>query len=351
MARQWREIDLPMRWIIWLGAAVALARAVTADAAELAGLYEAAVEVPDRTSATVRAGYSDALERVLIRVTGQRTIEQGDGAHELLGVARNYVQQYRFLDDGSLWVRFDEEAVNAALAARGVGLWGAQRPETLMWLALDNGRGERAMLGAEDVGDIPDLLREHAALRGLPLLLPLNDSVDMQTLTFADVWAGFDEKVVEASERYGANAILVGRAELEQNRRWRVRWTLLMGATQAQAIGGLESGIDLAADRFAELFAVRGSTDGNEVVVMVSGMESFAEYGAVARYLEQLSVVERVSTDELSVAGVRFRLGLRADTEMLQRTIALGSILESEVASEGSADPGTGRQLSYRYRR
>ncbi len=236
-------------------------------ATEISGLYEASVEVENRTANTVAAGYARALEQVLIRVTGYRRIEPGDAAHELLGSARKFVQQYRFLDDDQLWVRFDEEAVNGELVARGERVWGGERPETLMWLALDNGRGERALLGAEDVGDMPDLLRERAALRGLPLLLPLNDAADMQTLPFSDVWAGFDDKIIEASERYGADAVLIGRAQLQQNREWRVRWTLLMGATQAQALGGLAAGIDLAADRFAELYAVRGSPAGSDLIL------------------------------------------------------------------------------------
>lgn len=338
-----------LRSVVFLAAV--LAAVGHARATEISGLYEAAVEIEDRTSATVAAAYPSALEQVLVRVTGYRRIEPGDAAYELLGSARRYVQQYRFLDDGRLWVRFDREAVDSALAARGERVWGSQRPETLMWLALDNGRGERAILGAEDAGDIPDLLREHAALRGVPLLLPLNDAADMQTLTFSDVWAGFDEKVSEASERYRADAILVGRAQLESTRQWRVRWTLMMGASREQALGGLESGIDLAADRFAELFAVRGSPDRSEVVVTVSGVESFAEYGAVANYLQQLSMVESLAIDEVSARGIRFRLAVQADAETLERTIGLGSLLESESQSDPQQTAGTGQSLYYRYRR
>jgi hypothetical protein len=346
--RSKRRYLLPKFWKNAILLSAALAVCGNLWAAAVAGLYEASVEVEDRTANSVAAGYSRALEQVLIRVTGYRRIEPGDGAHELLGSARSFVQQYRFLDDGQLWVRFDEDAVNARLVERGERLWGSERPETLMWLALDNGRGERALLGAEDVGDMPDLLRERAARRGLPLLLPLNDTADMQTLTFSDVWAGFDDKISEASERYGADAVLVGRAQLQQNRQWRVRWTLMMGATQAQALGGLEAGIDLAADRFAELFAVRGSPESGDLILTVGGIEEFAEYGAVASYLEQLSLVERLAVDEVSADGIRFRLSLRAEPEMLERTIGLGTLLESDPSPDMS---GSVQSLRYRYRR
>lgn len=339
---------LPKIWKIGVVLVAAAAICGSLYATEIGGLYEASVEVEDRTANSVGAGYTRALEQVLIRVTGYRRIEPGDGAHELLGSARKFVQQYRFLDDGRLWVRFDEDAVNAELVARSERVWGGERPETLMWLALDNGRGERALLGSEDVGDMPDLLRERAAQRGLPLLLPLNDAADMQSLTFSDVWAGFDDKIAEASERYGADAVLIGRAQLQQNGQWRVRWTLMMGATQAQALGGLEAGIDLAADRFAELFAVRGSPQSGDLMLTVSGVEGFAEYGAVASYLEQLSVVESLAIDEASADGVRFRLRLRAEPEMLERTIGLGTLLESEP-SPGM--PESAPSLRYRYRR
>ncbi len=83
-------------------------------------------------------------------------------------------------------------------------------------------------------------------------------------------------------------------------------------------------------------------------ILTVGGIEEFAEYGAVASYLEQLSLVERLAVDEVSADGIRFRLSLRAEPEMLERTIGLGTLLESDPSPDMS---GSAQSLRYRYRR
>ena len=63
---------------------------------------------------------------------------------------------------------------------------------------------------------------EIAEKRGLPLAFPLLDTEDLQSVTFSDIWGGFDERIIAASKRYGANSILIGRVRpsSSQSNRW-----------------------------------------------------------------------------------------------------------------------------------
>ena len=38
---------------------------------------------------------------------------------------------------------------------------------------------------------------------------PLLDSIDLSSITFSDIWGGFDEQVITASDRYKVDSILI----------------------------------------------------------------------------------------------------------------------------------------------
>src|SRR5690606_29456071 len=135
------------------------------------------------------------------------------------------------VDRDSVFVEFYSNRIEQELAALGRRVWGPERPLTLLWIAIDNGDGERVLLSSDGVGigglaDTVDLIGvspEMTALaddiraqiqaiadeRGLPIAFPLLDLADLTSVMPADIWGGFDEPVTQASERYGADAILI----------------------------------------------------------------------------------------------------------------------------------------------
>jgi hypothetical protein len=130
---------------------------------------------------------------------------------------------------------------------------------TLLWVAVDGGQGERAVLPA--AGAPPDTTQEMADLlesirtsntaiadqRGLPITLPLLDLEDMNQIEFADVWGGFEQSLLPASTRYGADAVLVGRIRVTQFGQ-EVEWLLLRDGQRRLTAGtdvaeGLRAGL------------------------------------------------------------------------------------------------------------
>jgi hypothetical protein len=270
----------------------------------------------------------EALKTVVVRVSGQRDAPARLGA--ALNDPRKYVQRFGFTADNVLQVGFDSVSVDKLLQDAGLPIWGRERPATLVLLNVVEPDGYTHWIS----GDQPDMQKEivgkAARQRGLPLKWP------------AVTPAGFDESIaLQEAERYGANAALIGRAQGGA-----VRWTLVSRDGSAQASGGLEDGVHLAADTFARMFAASGSSLGN-IVVEVSGIRDLDAYAATLNYLESMTLVRAVALEQVSGDTMRFKLAVRGDATTLRRAIALDSRLISQ--DDMSAAP-SGERLSFRYR-
>lgn len=313
-----------IRWLSLCMAWALLAAALPVGAVTLGDLYEADQPVLNNAR---DAAFVDALKTVVVRVSGQREAPARLGA--ALNDPRKYVQRFGFTVDNVLQVGFDSVSVDRLLQDAGLPIWGRERPETLVLLNVIDPSGYSYWISGDQPNAVKDSLEKVARERGLPLKWP---AVPPQ---------GFDEtSALQEAERYGANAVLLGRSQGAG-----VRWTLVSSEGSAQASGSMEDGIHLAADTFARMFAASGSALGN-VVVEVSGIGDLDAYASTLNYLEGMTLVRAVALEQVSGDTMRFKLAVRGDAATLRRAIALDSRL---VAQDDGAAP-TGARLSFRYR-
>jgi hypothetical protein len=324
---------------IWLVCALlaADARAVTVP-----DLYEAEVPVESQSADERSDAVRQALAAVLVRVTGRPGVAADPALSGLLEDAESFMQQFGYTADETLRVGFDGAALRDALLDAGQPVWGSERPATVLWLAFDSGGGRRALIGADSDSDVVELLESIATLRGVPLILPLLDSEDLSRVSFSDVWGGFDEVLLAASERYGADAVLIGRAARSSDGRMLVRWLLHFRGQREEWRGSLDDGIQRAADRYAETFAPAGDRTLRALRIDVAGIDGLRAYGAVSQFLEELTLVQSVGVEEINGDTIVFRVALRGEPSTLDRAISLGRMLEP--VENGRAD------LSYRFR-
>ncbi|MCA1798794.1 MAG: DUF2066 domain-containing protein [Xanthomonadaceae bacterium] len=308
-------------------------------------LYEASVPVADQSESQRVAALRAALGAVLVKVTGDREAPARQWAQGLLGDAGMLVQQFRYERQESvdaeitlhLRARFDPAALLRALRERSVPIWGRERPATLVWLAYDDGT-TRGLVDSTAPPEIRAAIEGAAMARGLPLVWPLLDLEDRAALPFADLWGGFDERIDAASERYRANAVLVGRLYRVDDARWAVRWNILETGSSDGKVSGPGSldevaavGPQWVADRFAERYALVPTAAGDgRTRLVVAGVTGVGEYASVMRYLGSLSPVRSVELDGVDRDEVIFALDLRGTPEQVQQAIALGSRLVPE---------------------
>ena len=326
----------------WSVLAVALAlsaAALPAEAARVDGLYEAEVELEGDQDAAFRS----ALSEVLVRVTGRRHVIDRPEVEPLLENAAAYAQQFRRVAPNRFWAAFDGAALERELARLGQPVWGAERPNTLLWIAVDAGGGKRFVVASieefAEEGAIRQQVLEAARGRGVPMVFPLMDAEDRSKASFAEVWGGFEDSILAASERYGVDAVLVGRLSADDPGHG--RWMFYAADGIERWSGGVEDSIGRLADLFAARFAVVSSGDTRAVRLSVSGLESIEDYGRISRFLGGLTAVESLGVETVEGDEVVFRVALRGEPATLDEAVRLGGLLRPE---------GTG-QLSYRVAR
>lgn len=318
-------------------------------AVEMPTLYSAEVPLDEASDDPRGDAYAAALRQVLLRVSGSALADDDEMVSLLFPNPRAFVTRFRPGSGESLWVSFDGQAIEQVLRSAGQPLWGADRPLTLVWMAVDWGQGDREIIAADDPERmeqesrsidrnrmIRERLLEIAERRGLPLVFPLLDTTDLQGVTFADVWGGFDEAVLAASERYDAASVLIGRIRASSSQA--NRWTWYLGEQQAALSGPPEAVLGEVADRLAAEFAIGGNLPLESVALAVSGIVSVEAYGEVQRILEGMSIIERIAVAEVSGDRIRYRVDVRGGPQRLSRALRFEGLLEQDFPDPSTPD-------------
>lgn len=331
-----------------------LAFSATTKAVEVASLFTAQVAYDESERNARPKAYKNALAEVLLRVSGPRLVNDGAMFNSLFPDPAAYVVGFRPGEDDTLWVSFDGTAVEETLRQAGQTVWGADRPLTLVWLAVDWGQGTREIIAAD--GDesrqpsrsanrqrrLRQRILDHADRRGLPVAFPLLDSEDLANVEFSDIWGGFNERIVAASQRYAVNSILIGRvraASAAQN-----RWTYLFAGEERSWTGEPEVVITQISDMLASEFAIEGNAPMRAVSLHVSGIESVEAYGSVQRMLSNLSLVEDFAVIEVTGDRISFRVNAHGGATRLARALRFEGLVEQERVDFG--DYATGQPLT-----
>jgi hypothetical protein len=338
-----------------------LAVSGVARGVEVPGLYEAEVPVTGQSAVERAAASRSALERVLVKVSGNADIAQLPKIEPLLSNAEKLVQRYQYRTAPSpapgtedadtstapgqlLWESFDRRTINQHLYDAGVSVWGINRPATLLWLAIEDGR-HRYLVGGDNRPDVQTMLSTEAQQRGLPLNVPLLDLQDQGALAVADVWGDFSDVIFKASSRYQPDAILVGRVYATAAGKWQSQWTLYdhgkvstWGAGPAAQDAVISAGIAGAAGQFAKRYALE-LTPGvaNTVMLSVENVATLADYARVERYLQSLDPVADVQVARVEGPKVGFRIKLRGPTRGLIQTLVLGKTLVAATPQQSGA--------------
>ncbi|MCI0748970.1 MAG: DUF2066 domain-containing protein [Nevskiales bacterium] len=319
---------------------VLLALAVVLPAAAVVpvtDLYDAAVPVPDQSPRSREPALQQALEAVLVRITGTRQLPAAR-ITPLLAGAQTLLQSYAYetpAGDGrelQLKVRFDARAVDAALRRQGLPVWGLNRPSHLVWIALRDDGQPGAVLDADAATARAGALLATAEARGLPMVFPKRDA-DPRSLPFTTLWAGDFMALDAASRPYRVDAVLVGRVGRE-GERWLGRWTLLAGPGPGEEWitaydtldQTLSEGLHELADRQARRFAVLPGV-AQDIRLQVSGITSLRDYSRALHYLSALNPVRDTQVETVAGPTVTFRLKIESDPGTLERLIAAGNVL------------------------
>lgn len=252
-------------------------------------------------------------------------------------------------------VDFAENLINQMLVTADIPVWGNNRPSVLVWMVLQHPDGDRSMLTADSNPEIMDLMQDFAERRGLPIIFPVLDFEDRRALSEDQVWALETDAIRQASARYGADSMLAGRVFFTASGELVGLWQFIF-QEEAEMFDGVDTDLEryLSAplnritNQLAAYFAITPEASLREdVLVRVDGVDDLQAYSALISYVSSLGLVESVATTGLDGERIELTLGLIGNAVQLNELIAL----DRDLLPVGSLqDIGNGL-LHYRWTR
>ncbi|MDM5135625.1 DUF2066 domain-containing protein [Aeromonas salmonicida] len=320
------------------------------SAAQVTDLYQG--KAP--TSGDMVAAQSQALGDVLVKVTGKRDILTQPDVVKALAAPGDYVQHYGYQDVGPvkfLKADFNVAKVNALISQSKFALLGPARPQMALWLVINE--GERRILPDQSSDGWASALRTQSQAMGLPVSIPLMDLDDNMAVNATDVWGRFAAPILQASQRYGAEMVVLGKLTPEGDK-WSIDWGLYgpkAGGELAELTRGSSSGTQAeVAQHFADELAAwlvqnygaRISGVASSQTLVVEGLSGIDGMITVQKMLQGIASVTKVTIGKLEGDKVTFDLSLQGDKAELIR----GLQLESRLRQIDDNDSGLRYQWS-----
>ena len=332
-------------------------------------LYRVDQQVLDQSGENRRLAAQDALLTVLSRLTGLASIPRSGVVNAALKSPGRYYNKFDYVRSQgrdrsaqmlNIRFTFQTESVLALVRQAGLPIWWTNRPQTVVWVVVDE-PGQRRILGADDSSSLVQGLLAQADRRGLPVALPLMDLDDSVLVSVSDVWGKFTDALNVASARYGAAQYLIGRFRVQEilgERFYSGEWQLMkvqagenplnllkankpnafvaagVRGFQAQKIAGVaRSAVDLATTSLAEEYAIF-SRDRQNHLIRVSGLDNLQSYSKLVVYLQDFEFIERVDVLALQDDVISLQILSSATLERLVTLLAMEGRLINLASAE-----------------
>ncbi|OOE76862.1 DUF2066 domain-containing protein [Salinivibrio sp. ML290] len=310
-------------------------------------LYHASIPLENGAQTSQQAAKKQGLSAVLTKVSGQRNLSDNPAVKQALQEVDSLITQLGYGESDTageaptrtLEVGFDSQQVREILRQAGLPLWGSPRPSVLVWLVDDRGL-ERQIIWEQSERPVIDKLRQAAALRGLPVLIPVGDFDDLMAISSSDLWGGFIQPVEEASERYQPDGIVIAKLT-DQG----IRWQLFPEANQMQTNQTRGQARDAAAmihslaDYYAQQTGVilDQNDDSASVVIAVGGINNGNDYVALEKTLANLNAVQGVHLRKLNDDTLVFDAQLAASQQALIKELTANREVRLMTSQEQEA--------------
>lgn len=325
------------------------------DADEVENLYQSVVAVDDQSAPSRMQGIEIALEKVLVKLTGnQKMVLSSLLTSDVLDAAA-YVDALSFQDlpistsdlkgnSLGLRVEFSKSAVDRLIRSLQLPVLPANRPTFLFWIVKDDPVLGRRYLGqemgdasAESLSDnmlakLDDLMVE----RGIPYLLPTFDLEDQLVLPVDATWNLNRQRIDFASRRYNADGWVVLRFYSDSAGDVRGTWmhqtqgpSVSVDFSAAADVDWVTGELHQLIDRLASSFSYLPQAVENLIVVEISGVTSLNNYRQLLKQIEKLEVVN--SVDLFSVRGpdVSLAISVEGGIELLHQAMIRSGFFQS----------------------
>ena len=201
-------------------------------ALEIKDLYEIELIARSQSPADQETAIKQALYGVLSRVVVAEDISTIPAVQQMLNGASHYVKQFQYSliaadeysdsDARLMRVEFDEDQLLEVLRNSHVGIWSEIRPQTLVWLVVDE-EGQRQFYNPDTMPEIESALSLASKIKGVPVIFPMLDLEEQQRISVSEVLGADSRNLLNVSARYEVPAVMAGRM-VKKDQCWQGEW-------------------------------------------------------------------------------------------------------------------------------
>jgi len=296
-------------------------------AEQVSGLYNGRVLVADQTEQSRSKGVNQALEQVLIKLTGNSKIMQLPGIQKAVSNTNNFIASVGYTKlparspadlseepanqpGFSLQVSFSAQAIDQLIRWAQLPILPAGRPKLVFWIVRDDAETGRQFVTEQQFPDFTQRFEQIMQDRALPYQLPELDLEDQLSLSVNEAWSMRNETIEVASQRYAADGWVLLRFFTTTSGQVRGSWTYKLGdqrgfddvrAENTEVFVGLA--VNELVDRISAQLTYVPQVDTSKLLVQINQVDSFADYQAVLAQLQSLKLVR--SSNVSAVEGSR----------------------------------------------
>ena len=314
-----------------------------AMAEQVSELYNGRILVADQTEELRQQGLRQALEQVLIKLSGNSKIMQLPGIREATANPENFISSvgYTALADVSadvitrdpdlsgqaladelpkftLQVSFSSQAIDQLIHWAQFPVLPVERPRLLFWLVRDDADSGRQFVTEQD---FPEFTQRFDAVmhdRAIPYRWPVLDLEDQLSLSVNEAWGMREQTIDTASRRYDVDGWALLRFFTTTSGEARGSWRYHLGeqsgfgdvrAPSSEAF--LSLAINDLVDAMATHLTYIPQTDINTLALQFNQVDSYANYRALLEQLQSLKLVQSIHVT--AVQGSRLFVSVDID--------------------------------------
>lgn len=202
-------------------------------AVDVKGLFQTEIIALSQEPEDRHAAIDEALRAVLQRILPGENLSTDARVKSALERASSFIKHERYsLVENEyagdtlarvMHIEFDGTALLDFLKHRQLAYWNTSRPETLVWLVVDD-QGEKRLFKASDMPELNSYLQKASQQQGIPLKFPRSGVKEVHHLSDDQIFNPNTQQLLKMSTGYHANAILAGQL-VNRQWCWESEWT------------------------------------------------------------------------------------------------------------------------------
>ena len=316
------------------------------DARVVEQLTLARVPVADRSDIEFARGTAKALESVLVKLTGDSRTPRTERGRAVLAKAQRLIQQFGYEkpavsvsdDELLLRVEFDPQVLTDEMRANGLVLWGKERPEIRLYIAVDTPTGRQLLSSEQPPADtaaatIRTIVMRQARNRGIPISFP-EPALAALAGSHRDP-ASILAEALSAEQDSGLDGIAVAVFNGSEIGIWEAEWVFQL-AEQRESFTNQGDLLALLAEEATDSLAdVIGRRYANPVLLghkesislTIVGLYDDNDFARVTNYLDSLDGVDDLFIHQVANDGMAITAVVQGGYAGLEQSLAFGKIL------------------------